>query len=118
MKRNEALLNDLPGELYTVEADDKVPDNCKYPLAMIEASQNQKQTNTGGLTKLLKLKIGARVTLIVNVDIQHRLTNGKTGNIEHIEFVQGTVHKLYVNFSDEQAGARAMRSSYLGRQNS
>ena len=59
MERNEAVLNDLPGELYTVEADDKVPDNCKYPLAMIEAAQNQKQTNKGGLAKLLKLKIGA-----------------------------------------------------------
>ena len=47
MERNEAVLNDLPGELYTVEADDKVPDNCKYPLAMIEAAQNQTQTNTG-----------------------------------------------------------------------
>ena len=44
MERNEAVLNDLPGELYTVEADDKVPDNCKYPLAMTEAAQNQKQS--------------------------------------------------------------------------
>ena len=40
MKRNEAVLNDLPGELYTVKANelytvkanDKIPDNCKYPL--------------------------------------------------------------------------------------
>ena len=44
MERNEAVLNHLPGELYTVEADDKVPDNCKYPLAMTEAAQNQKQS--------------------------------------------------------------------------
>ena len=87
MERNEAVLNDLPGELYTVEADDKVPDNCKYPLAIIEAAQNQTQTNTGSSAKLLKLKIGAKVMLTVNVDIQDSLINGQTGNIEHIEFV-------------------------------
>ena len=36
--RNEAFLNNLPGELYTIEADYKIPDNCKYPLAMILAA--------------------------------------------------------------------------------
>ena len=118
MERNEDVLNDLPGELYIVEADDKVPDNCKYPLAMIEAAQNQKQTNTGGLAKLLELKIGAEVMLTVNVYIQDRLINGQTGNIEDIEFAEGTVCKVYVKFSDEQAGIREMRSSYLGRHNS
>ena len=38
MKRDDAALNDLPGKLYTIEADDKVPDNCEYPLATIEAA--------------------------------------------------------------------------------
>ena len=42
MKRNEAVLRDLPDELYTIEADDKIPDNCKYPLALIQAAQNEK----------------------------------------------------------------------------
>ena len=28
MKRNEAVLNNLPGEHCTIEADDKIPDNC------------------------------------------------------------------------------------------
>ena len=43
-----------------MEADDKIPGNCKYPLAMILAAQNQQQANTGGLAKLLKLKIGSK----------------------------------------------------------
>ena len=47
ISRNEAVLNNLPGELYTIEADDKTPDNCKCLLAMILAAQNQKQTNIG-----------------------------------------------------------------------
>ena len=69
------------GELYTIEANGKIPGNCKYPLA-----QNQMQTNTGGLAKLLKLKTGAKVMLAVNMDMQYHVINGQTGVIRHIEF--------------------------------
>ena len=41
MKRNEAVLNDSPGDLHTVEANDKILDNYKYPVALIQAAQNQ-----------------------------------------------------------------------------
>ena len=44
IKRNDAVLNDLPGELYTIESGDKIPDNCKYPLATTQVAHNQKQT--------------------------------------------------------------------------
>ena len=104
ISRNEAVLNNLPSEIYTIEADDKIPGNCKYQLAMILPAQNQKQTNTGGLARLLKLKIGPKVMLTVNVDIQDRLINGRTGNFKHIEFVHGSIHKVHAKFSDEQAG--------------
>ena len=67
---------------------------------------------------MLKLRIGAKVMLTVNVDIQDRLINGQTGNVKHIELVHGSIRKVHVKFSDEQAGLRAMKSSYLGRQNS
>ena len=40
MKRNDVVLNDLPGELYTIDSDDKIPDNCKYLLATIQAAQD------------------------------------------------------------------------------
>ena len=72
-KKNEAVLNDLPGELYVIKANDKIPDDCKYPFALIQAAQNQKQTKTGGLLKLFKLKICAKVILTVNIDIQGHL---------------------------------------------
>ena len=29
MKNNGAALNDLPGNYYTIESDDKIPDNCR-----------------------------------------------------------------------------------------
>ena len=37
---------------------------------MIQAAQNQKQINTGGLAELLQLKIGVKVIFTVNIDIQ------------------------------------------------
>ena len=61
------------------------------------------------------MKIGTKVTLTVNLDMQDRLINGQTGNIKHIKFVQGSVWKVYIKFSDEQVGLKAMRSSYLRR---
>ena len=86
-----------PDELYTIEAADKIPDNCKYQLAAIQTAQNQKETNRGGLEKLLKLKTGAKVLLTVNLDIQDRLINDQTGNISHTEFAQGGASRLKGN---------------------
>ena len=117
MKRNDAVLNDLPHKLYKIDAHGKIPDNCKYPLATIQATHNQKQTNTGGLAKLLMLKIGDKVMLTINLDIQDRLINDQTGKISYIEYAQGIVQKVYVKFSDEKTDLKTMRSSYLGKQN-
>ena len=41
------------------EAYVKIPDNYKYPLATSQATKYQKETNTGGLVKLLMLKVGS-----------------------------------------------------------
>ena len=40
MERSDTVLNDLPGELYTIHGDDKIPDNFKYPLVTIQTVQN------------------------------------------------------------------------------
>ena len=53
--------------------------------------------------------------LTVNLDIQDRLINGQTENIRNIKFSQGCVKKVYIKFSDEQAGLKVTISSYLGR---
>ena len=45
-KRNEAVLNQMPGDLYKIQGNDKILNNCKYPLSLILAAQNQKQTST------------------------------------------------------------------------
>ena len=78
MKINEGVLNDLPGELYTIDVDDKISDYCKYLVATIQAAENQKQMNTVGLVKLCKLKAAEKVNLTVDIDIQDRLISGQT----------------------------------------
>ena len=109
MKRYEAVLNDLYVEIYAIEINDKISDNCKYTVTFIQAAQNQTQTNTGGLAQLLKLKVGAELLLTINLDIQDGLINDETRIIRHIEFVQVSFRKVYVKFSDEQAGSKAIR---------
>ena len=84
-------------------------------MVLILASQNQKKTNRGGLAKLLHWRKNINS---YNIGIEDRLINGQIGNIRHFEFAQGSVCKVYVKFSDKQACLKAMRSSYLGRQNS
>ena len=105
------------GEIYT---RNKILDNFKYPLALIQPAQNQKQTKTGCLSKekLLKLNIGAKVMLRVNIGIHDRLINDQTRNIRHTKFSRGSVCTVYVKFSGDQAGLKIMISSSLGMQNS
>ena len=56
IKWNEAVRNELPGGIYTIEANGKIQDNCKCPLALLQATQNQKQTSRGDLAKFSQVK--------------------------------------------------------------
>ena len=38
--RKSTALYVLPDKLYTIEADDKITDNCKYLLETFQAAQN------------------------------------------------------------------------------
>lgn len=42
----------------------------------------------------------------------------KTRTISQIGFAKGSARKVFVTFSDEWTGLKAMRSPYLGRKNS
>ena len=47
--------------------------------------------------------------LTVNLDIQDCLINEQTRSNSHIEFAQGSTQKVYVKFSDEEAGLKVMK---------
>ena len=38
----KTVLNNIPGDHYTIEANDEIPDNSKYRAALIQDAQNQK----------------------------------------------------------------------------
>ena len=59
-------------------------------------AQNQIATITHGITKALMLKVGARVMLTVNVDIEDRLINGQIKKVSVKEKYGDNVTKLYV----------------------
>ena len=92
-------LYDLPGEVYTIEGNDKILDNCKYPLVTIQVAQYQKQANTRGLAKLLKLKFGTKLMLTVSIDMKDRLINDKTGIFRHLLKVVFVKYMLSFLFS-------------------
>ena len=66
------------------------------------------------MSKVSSAKNGAKVMLTVNIDIQDRLVNSQNENISHTEFLE-SLYNVNVKISDEQAGLKAMRSSYLCR---
>ena len=74
MKNNDLVWNDLLGEVYTIEADEKfqIIVNTYWQQLKLHRFKN-KQANIGCLAKLLKLKVGVRVILTVNLDIRNSL---------------------------------------------
>ena len=51
---------------------------------------NKNQTKTGGLAKLLQLKVSTK-KLSVNLDIQNNSINHQTGKMTHAELAQGSI---------------------------
>ena len=80
MKRHRIFLNDLPSERCTGLTNDKVIDISKYSLTLIQAAQNQNQTNTGIFAKFCKLTIRPKVMSVINMDIQDCLTCSQAKN--------------------------------------
>ena len=116
--RSHIILDDLPGEIYPVEALHSIQNDCKYPSPLIKATQNQKYTENGGLTKSLQLKICAKFMLTSNIDIQDRLINDQVREFLHLVLQNNAIKKLYIKFLDPQSGLKAIANSPLSRQNS
>ena len=85
---------------------DKILNDCRYPLPIIQAAQNQKQTNTRGLGNLIHLKIDAKVILTTDINIQGCLINGQVVDFSQIDISQNSVQKINDKFSHPQAGLK------------
>ena len=115
VKHNRKTLDKLPVKTYIINAIDQIPIGCKYPETLILLAQNRKLSEIGGLAKCLELKVGAKVVVTVNDDIQHTLINGKIGEVVGFKITNSIVKN--VQDQDPLVGRNAMLSDHFAQQN-
>ena len=110
-KCNDFMLNSLASEddQFSIEAQDSVTGQTRhFDLANLP----NKKSETGNLHNVLKIAVGARVMLTVNVNVTDSLVNGARGEVIHIVTVASRkVKTILVKFDDENVGREAIRAS-------
>ena len=109
------MLNSIGNFLCAIPAIDVLPKNVSRDV--IEKVLNRNQSETGGLARILDIKVIARIMLTVNIDIADRLINGQIGTVKHI-FYDSNSHilKMYIKFDDAQAGLKKIDNDHFGKQ--
>ena len=114
-RHNDYMLNHLDHSLFKIAAIDEMPHNTSQ--SDISKALNRKQSETGGLARILHLKLEARVMLTCNIDIEDRLINGQIGTVRHIAVNnRACVEKIFIELDDNKAGCKMIRQDYLARQ--
>ena len=105
-EHNEKCLNGITGKLYEMKAKHLTRMKQKFkPYIKKDGTISDTQ-----FLDILKLKIGAKVMLIYNVDVSDLLCNGAMGTLIGIELTQdGNVDKLIVKFANPKAGKESRR---------
>ena len=70
-------------------------------------------SSNAGLDYNIELKVGARVMLTTNVDVEDQLIHGQTGTVVKIKMnrVSSKPEVIYVKFDDQTAGQVRIRKS-------
>ena len=93
---NKCMLIALNDRLISIPSKDHIPKNWNVS----DVSQQGKQSETGGLSVLLKVKVNARVMIVANIDLSDRLVDGQRGTLKYISINQNEVNAIYVAFDD------------------
>ena len=105
------MFNSLASEddQFSIEAQNSVTGQTRhFDLANLP----NKKSETGNLHNVLKIAVGARVMLTVNVNVTDGLDNGASGEVIHIvTVVSRKVKTILVKFDDENVGREAIRAS-------
>ena len=115
--QNKLMINQLNSECVLIKAIDKFPTNLVFLESDYEFIKNAKLSVTGNLAYSLELKIGAKVMVTCNIDIEDRLINGQIGTVCHFMSNHRQVLRIYVKFDDLKAGIKASSHDNLGKSN-
>ena len=81
---NELMLNEIDGQTISLSPTDDIPHEVQLSDKQLETIRARKNRETGNIASALKLKIGAQVMLMCNVNIEDRLVNGLVGKVMRI----------------------------------
>ena len=114
-RHNLKMLYSIERNIFTIPAKDQF--SKSIPRQKIIEVLNRSQSETGGLSGVLDIKLNARVMLTVNVDLQDRLVTGQLGTAKCIHTdSESNVSKIYVKFDNSKAGWKRMNSDAFGKQ--
>ena len=106
--RNNKMIQDLEGTMYTSTAKDFKKD-VHANVADVTFSTNPNET--GNLLGVLQVKLGACVILTTNVDVTDGLTNGAMGTVTNVVCTGNKIDVILVQFDNPSVGERAIMQS-------
>ena len=106
-KMNEIRLSELKAELHVVEAK-----NIHPTIKNFQPKVDERGTVGGtGFVQTLRIKVGARVMLIHNLEVIDGLANGTRGELIAVQTDKnGQVIRLIIKFDEEFQGANRRRA--------
>ena len=102
---NEKTMESLGETVYTFNAKDSGKDT-QTRIKTITIDKSKSLSDTGNLPTELKICVGARFMLTVNLDVNEHLVNGLLGTVKHITYNSRypLLSRMFVKFDDENAG--------------
>ena len=81
--QNKLTMNQLNSECVLIKAIDRFPTNLVFSETDYEFIKNAKLSVTGNLAYSVELKIGAKIMITCNIDIEDCLISGQIGTVCH-----------------------------------